>query len=297
MKNLLFFYALLLSIFLHLAMGGALSTFKKVQFKPLRENIEISILPPTEESKPRRQNQQESHKQIVEQDRQRLNDLESPDAKYLGRHNQRVVKESKATQSGDFRNSGARAAGNPSLTPPIPQKAVKSSPQPRLRDLLPAYDPSSLMAKVDPSVPNFAAPPNHARPQEASQTSDHLKDVNRGLETLLNTQEFVYYSYYERIRTRLRQYWEPGIRHKITRLLHTGRHLASNRDHTTRLIITLNAMGELVRVQVLEQSGVRDLDDAAVEAFRSAAPFPNPPRGIVGADGTIQIRWDFVLES
>jgi protein TonB len=40
-----------------------------------------------------------------------------------------------------------------------------------------------------------------------------------------------------------------------------------------------------------------DLDSAAVEAFRQAAPFPNPPKGMVEADGTIKIRWDFVLEA
>ena len=50
-------------------------------------------------------------------------------------------------------------------------------------------------------------------------------------------------------------------------------------------------------VQVLNDSGIRDLDDAAVEAFKEAAPFPNPPEGIVESDGTIKIRWDFILEA
>jgi TonB family protein len=63
------------------------------------------------------------------------------------------------------------------------------------------------------------------------------------------------------------------------------------------VIIHLNDQGVLIRVQVVGQSGVSDLDDAAVEAFKAAAPFPNPPKGIVDGDGTIKIRWDFVLES
>jgi protein TonB len=50
-------------------------------------------------------------------------------------------------------------------------------------------------------------------------------------------------------------------------------------------------------VQVVSDSGVRDLDQAAVEAFQEAAPFPNPPSGIVDSDGTIKIRWDFILEA
>ena len=52
-----------------------------------------------------------------------------------------------------------------------------------------------------------------------------------------------------------------------------------------------------MKVQVLEDSGLRDLDEAAVDAFREAAPFPNPPQGIVEKDGTVKIRWDFVLEA
>jgi len=48
---------------------------------------------------------------------------------------------------------------------------------------------------------------------------------------------------------------------------------------------------------VIGDSGIQDLDDAAIEAFKAAAPFPNPPKGVVENDGTVQIRWDFVLET
>jgi TonB family protein len=62
-------------------------------------------------------------------------------------------------------------------------------------------------------------------------------------------------------------------------------------------VIFLDGRGTLVRVKVLSASGMTDLDDAAVEAFKAAAPFPNPPKGIVEADGFIKIRWDFILEA
>lgn len=77
-----------------------------------------------------------------------------------------------------------------------------------------------------------------------------------------------------------------------------GRNPASTgQDRVTKLMIVLNDKGTLVRVQVLMDSGVQDLDDAAIDAFRAAAPFPNPPKGIIEGDGTVKIRWDFVLES
>ncbi|MEK6556576.1 MAG: energy transducer TonB, partial [Bdellovibrionota bacterium] len=65
----------------------------------------------------------------------------------------------------------------------------------------------------------------------------------------------------------------------------------------TQVVIVLDKAGSLLKVQVVNESGVSDLDEAAVDAFRAAEPFPNPPKGMVEADGTIKIRWDFILEA
>jgi TonB family protein len=83
----------------------------------------------------------------------------------------------------------------------------------------------------------------------------------------------------------------------VNRLFMSGRHIASNEEKITKLVITLDNKGVLIKVQVMGSTGLQDLDDAAVEAFQLAAPFPNPPKGIVDADGTIKIRWDFILEA
>ncbi len=129
-----------------------------------------------------------------------------------------------------------------------------------------------------------------------SATDDHLDNVKKGMQTLLSTREFVYYSYYNRIKEKLRQYWEPKIKEKMERILRQGRTIASD-DRITKVVIILDKSGTLVRVQIIGASGLVDLDEAAVEAFRAAAPFPNPPKGIVEKDGLIRIRWDFVLEA
>jgi protein TonB len=80
-------------------------------------------------------------------------------------------------------------------------------------------------------------------------------------------------------------------------MMRQGRTIASENSKVTKLVIVLNGQGNLVKVQVLAASGVRDLDDAAIEAFRQAAPFPNPPKGMIERDGTVKIRWDCVVES
>lgn len=134
-------------------------------------------------------------------------------------------------------------------------------------------------------------------PRDMSAPKDYIKGLKESDRTALNTREYVFYGYFQRIRQRLDLAWTRSLREELIRLYKSGRRLASDMEHTTRLVVTLDNIGQIIRVQVLEESGTRDLDDAAVKAFNQAGPFPNPPRGIVDANGLIQIRWDFVLRS
>ena len=115
--------------------------------------------------------------------------------------------------------------------------------------------------------------------------------------TRLNTKEYRYFGYYSRIKSQLNQWWVPKVQQKFTKMLRQGRTIASADNKVTKLVIILDDSGKLVKVQVMAESGIKDLDDAAIEAFRSAAPFPNPPKGMVDKDGLVKIRWDCVVES
>lgn len=126
---------------------------------------------------------------------------------------------------------------------------------------------------------------------------EYVKGLKEGETTALNTKEFVYFTYYRRIRQQLDQAWRPILKENIYKIFRAGRHLASDVDHVTKTAVTLNSAGEVIRVQVLEESGVMDLDRAAVDAFNKAGPFPNPPRGLIDHLGRITIRWDFILKS
>jgi len=171
-------------------------------------------------------------------------------------------------------------------TETTPKRKLAPGELPALRDLRPKFA----------LTPGPKAPPADEN-GNPSQNDDHIKDVNKGLQTLLSTREFVYYAYYARIKEALRQHWEPTVREKVKIIYRQGRTIASANDRVTQVMVVLNNKGELIRVEVLGKSGVEDLDSAAVEAFKSAAPFPNPPKGMVETDGTVKIRWDFVLEA
>jgi len=132
---------------------------------------------------------------------------------------------------------------------------------------------------------------------ESGVPQDYIQGLKESETTALNTKEYMFYGYFQRIRKRLDLAWTGSLRTQLQKLYKAGRQLATDMDHTTRIMVTLNKAGEVVRVQVLEESGTHDLDDAAIRAFNQAGPFPNPPKGIINAKGEIQIRWDFVLKT
>lgn len=287
--------AILLSLALHLLLGGGLVIFSLSRPSPLvpQPPVTIEILDQDPVQKPKdlakKVKTKTENNQIVEQEEKALNEEAPEDSRFLSANNQKVLKQTQAANHGEFQNKKTKAekAGKPT-------ENKKSSP--KLDQLLAAYDPMATSLKKQESKTREESEAAQ-RGGDASMTNDYLKDVDQGIETLLNTREFKYYTYYNRIRKQLSQYWEPKVREKVNSLFRQGRNIASAQDRTTKLLIVLNAAGTLVNVQVLSDSGIRDLDDAAIEAFRAAAPFPNPPKGIIETDGTVKIRWDFVLET
>lgn len=291
-----FSIALVLSLVLHLLVMGGLAIYSLANRKPtVPESVTIEILDQQPATKPetiakeRPKDKPKFEKQIVEQDENSLNQEKPTDNAFLSAHDQKVAKQTQAVNHGEFQNLKTR---NMKAGKPVESK--KSTP--KLEKLLAAYDPmASGFKKQEQKTQQEAEAAQKGG--NVSQTSDYLKNVDQGIETLLNTREFKYYTYYNRIRKQLSQYWEPKVREKVNTMFQQGRKIASATDRTTKLLIILNEKGTLVNVQVLSDSGVRDLDDAAIESFRAAAPFPNPPKGIIEDDGTVKIRWDFVLET
>lgn len=270
--------AFLLSLALHIVLAAALVVFQAKTPRPQPEIVTIDFNPAPERVAAR---EEAPKQQIVEQDEKSLNDEKPLKDAFLSARDQRVKKQTIARERGDFRNSREKQTQ---------QKAAR----PKLQDLM-GTSAEALLKRHEDAQRNAEQAANRAA--EASRSNDYLKNVEAGNETMLNTREFKYYTYYSRIRRQLSQYWEPTVREKLTKMFKQGRRIASEQDHITKLLIVLSHQGTLVKVQVVSESGVSDLDDAATEAFRSAAPFPNPPKGIVEEDGTVKIRWDFVLES
>ena len=129
-----------------------------------------------------------------------------------------------------------------------------------------------------------------------SSSSDHLVDVPQGDFTHLNTVEYKYYGFYFRIRQKLEQFWGRSIQEKAELMVKEGRVIAPDDEHITALVIKLSAEGEIEEIMVKGSSGVQELDDAAIESFNEAGPFPNPPKDLV-MNGQVTIEWGFVVKT
>lgn len=253
---------------------------------------------------------------IVDQADKALNDEIDPNAKFLSKNNQRVEKQTVAKNRGEFQNRATQGpAGKEGSSEPsnpmekfLPQfDAVKAIADRAEREKQYEEDAEALMAQAKEKKKREVADAQAKRDQgqgddatkgsDVSQTLDYIKDLDPGLETLLSSKEFKFYTYFSRVRTQLNQHWTPKVRTKVSQMYKKGRRIAASDDMITRCLVTLDKSGKLVKVQIIGNSGVIELDEAAVEAFRSAAPFPNPPSGMVDGDGTIKIRWDFILEA
>ena len=224
-----------------------------------------------------------------------------PDAKFLGEHNQKVKKQVRAKVVDDFRTK--QGTGSKQITidktasiPPTGNVVGKESPEVQTeggglsdsKQLKGVKRNWKTLSLKDLSVGGDGG--------TTAASDDNLKGVDEGNETVLSTREFRFFSYYNRIKDLLRQYWKPNVERQITRIWNKGKQI-NEEELTTKVLVLLDGQGAIQKISKVAGSGFSELDEAAVEAFQKAGPFPNPPKGIVDADGFVRIRWDFILKT
>ena len=183
--------------------------------------------------------------------------------------------------------------GAPGLDPPQADGSI-----PRLGNLQmrlgteadrqgPAPAPGSSSVSLTPSFAQLAR-------AVGSGTQDALKDIDEGDETALNSKKWRFAAFFNRVKHQVQEHWHPDDvyrRRDPTGAIH-GR---TNRLTIVR--VQLNPNGNLANVALESPSGLEFLDDEALQAFRAAQPFPNPPRQLIDqTDGLISFQFGFLFE-
>ncbi len=123
--------------------------------------------------------------------------------------------------------------------------------------------------------------------------NDWLKDVEESDATFLNAKEYKYASFFNRIKKTVSQYWDPS--NVILKYDPYG-NIYGNKDRLTIVKVRIDSGGNLKEIDVSQSSGIDFLDKVAVDAFRAAQPFPNPPKGLMDKEGNITFNFGFYVE-
>ncbi len=270
---------------------------------PIRRTtfIDLAPLPQDLLNKNKAREETKPNERIVQTSKSQKSDKAAPDA-FLGEQTQTVdrqtVSKDHLIQMGESKTTTAKHDTSEKT------KAEKS------RDRIAKQaSPMPLQSLGLPILPNAKELDEMAKAKEKGEDrsdriaqgeqapKDYIKGLKEGESTALNTREFMFYGYYQRIRERLDRAWVPILRSQVNALYRRGRMLASQMDYSTKVLVFMNGGGEIVKIQVMTESGAQDLDDAAIKAFNMAGPFPNPPRGMADRNGEIQIPWEFILRT
>ncbi|MBK7857446.1 MAG: TonB family protein [Archangiaceae bacterium] len=150
------------------------------------------------------------------------------------------------------------------------------------------------MPRPGPLLSSAISTPPDDRPVETTANggdapNDDLNDVEKGEGTYLNTREWKFAAFFNRVKQAVSARWDPNGRLQQKQ---PNRQLYATR--TTVLAIALRPDGTLADVFVQQPCGIDYLDQEAIAAFERAAPFMNPPPQLV-ENGFIRFRFGFTL--
>jgi TonB family protein len=119
---------------------------------------------------------------------------------------------------------------------------------------------------------------------------DHVTGADVGDSTFLNTREWKYAGYFNRIKQSVAEHWNPNgaLRARDP----SGARFGSG-EHVTVLTVTLGSDGRVKDIRVTRSSGLGFLDQSAIDAFASAQPFLHPPPGLADPQGEIRFPFGF----
>lgn len=219
-------------------------------------------------------------------------------ADFLGKKNTAFDRQTRARNTGKFKKAGAGTKNGTKKQ--ISKRAVRANVSKakkiKFSDLALTSNFSTKRTQSKRAEQKLGLSNGDAKSIGLGRSSDFVKDIPLGDFTKLNTQEYEFYGFYHRIRQKLEQFWGRNLQEQADRIYKSGRSIASDKNHITSLVIKLNSKGEIIKVQIRSTSGVSELDNAAVNSFNQAGPFPNPPRKML-KNGIATIEWSFVVNS
>ncbi len=214
----------------------------------------------------------ESRRSVVESDALEADPSRQERANYLSDKTRRVDKETIARGDGD--GGGALRRG------------VRRELDLKPKIGLPKLEPDPDLKMGSSGVVNYGV--------GGPAGSDDLvkSDIAVGAETLLNTDEYRFASFFNRIKDEIVPRWKPAIR-KITRM---HQQKLPEGVYLTDVMVGTDRDGNITMVEVTRSSGYSAFDEAATDAFWHLAKFHNLPREFLSREQNYRTSFSFSVQ-
>ncbi|MEQ1876100.1 MAG: hypothetical protein ABL958_05605 [Bdellovibrionia bacterium] len=251
-----YFHILLFSLFLHVALVSLLDKVPDER----KEQLPIEVVYP--DAFPNGQVVRETEKKDIKETEEKRR------ARFQSEYNKRFKEESRVRDSGMTANAGG---GSPKQGTPDEKKEGPGQ---------------NRIAKQFVPMANPMLPPGPGTGPRAAVGEKLPDSVKFGNFNALNSDRFLYYSFFARIEEGIRPRWEMSVR-EVVRSADPA--VYRHNEWLMNLEIILDRTGKFHKAVVHKKSGLDPLDVATIDAFRAGAPFQNPPQEMVQADGRIHL--------
>ncbi len=134
----------------------------------------------------------------------------------------------------------------------------------------------------------------YGSPGRGAPSGERLPGVADGDATLVNTRAFRFAEFYRRVAEAIRGEWDPN---RVWDARDPQDQLLGRQRRKVLVDIVLDPEGRLRDTRLVRGTGLDFFDRECLRAIAAAAPFPNPPRALVGADGLVVLReWALAFE-
>lgn len=281
------FEALLASFVLHfLLLLGVVILAPRFEMKP-PETIEVSLeTPPPAPLKKEQKPQQQIVRQALVPDRMKVPEDETL-ARFLSEQKQRVKQETQAAQNGMTENRSNRST--------LPKTAKEQTPQKPQQKAEPKTETHDKDGYRTVDISKELQEMNRLNDGQSSVGEALPTDVKIGSFTALNTDRYLFYTFYARVEELVRYRWESRVQQAINGFDRLTAMNAGGKNWNTQVEFLLDRRGFLQKAIVMKESGMQSFDAAAVNAFKEARVFPNPPQEMVQDDGFIHLKFTFTV--
>lgn len=213
--------------------------------------------------------------------------LRAPDdetlARFLSDKKQRVREETQAAKSGMTANRNNQDLSTQNTSPQKPNSINPHSVN-MDKDGYRTVDISSELQEM-----------NRFKDGMSTIGESMPRDMKVGSFTALNTDRYLFYTFYSRIEELIRYRWETKVLQAIHSFDTQTLLQAGDRNWVTHVEFLLDRDGFLRQALIMKESGIPPFDVAAINSFKEAKIFPNPPPEMVQEDGFIHVKYSFTV--